>query len=276
MNTCISVLIIGLIAMPNFVLAGEDTKTFGARSMGLGHASATILDEWAFFNNISGLAKIEKPTAILSYQNYYGLSLLNSIGAGVVFPFHQLGIGIGVQKFGDQYYNETSIGIGTAHNIGNVNLGLKINYHQISIEEIGVKRNLVLEFGGIAEISKQLSFGGHIYNLTQSKINKEKKEFIPVVMKAGLSYKPYYKLILNIESEKQIYFRPLFKTGIEYSIIEKLKIRIGITLNPSRFFCGVGFSDKRFAINYAMCNHPVLGNSHQLSINYHLKKKIEK
>lgn len=268
-------MIFGLIALPNLIKA-QDTKTLGARSMGLGYASATIQDEWALFNNISGLAHTEKTTAILSYQNYYGLAFINSIGVGVVFPYHKLGIGIGAQKYGDQYYNETSAGIGTAHNIGNVNLGLKVNYHQISIEEIGIKRNIILEFGGIAEITKQLSFGAHIYNLNQAKINKEKNEFIPVVMKAGLSYKPYNKLMINVESEKQIDFKPLFKTGIEYSIIEKLKIRIGITLNPSRFFCGVGFSDKRFAFNYALCNHPVLGNTHQLSINYLLKKKIDK
>jgi hypothetical protein len=272
----ISCLVSGLLTLPYIAVCGGENPSLGARSFGLAHASVTLEDEWSLFNNIAGINRVRKTSSILSFQNLYGIPELSRIGFGMIHPFKPVTAGVSFYRYGDSYYNEIKTGLGVAHKIRNVSLGIKVNYHQVSIQEIGVKRNLVFEFGGITEISKQLHVGAHIYNFNQAKFSKKDKEYIPVIVKAGISYTPYEKISINIESEKQLDFKPVFKTGIEYSIIEKIKLRAGISINPSANFFGAGFKNKNFSLDYAFNTHNALGFSHQISITYILKNKNEK
>jgi len=134
----------------------------------------------------------------------------------------------------------------------------------------------VIEFGGTAEINNHLVFGAHIYNLNQAKILKSEKEYIPVIMKAGLSYHPSKKLMINVETEKELDFKAIFRGGIEYAIIEKLNLRTGISSNPFSNYFGAGIFHKNISIDYAFSTHSSLGPTNQLSISYIFKKKNEK
>lgn len=113
-------------------------------------------------------------------------------------------------------------------------------------------------------------------NLYQAKIDREEKEYIPITMKAGISYHPFEKLILTLETEKQLQYKPSYRSGLEYAIIEKFKVRAGCSLHPFINYFGAGFKDKRISFDYALSRHPVLGISQQLSITYILTKKNEK
>lgn len=258
----------GLLLNPIIACGGGETAPRGARSFGLAHASVTLEDEWALVNNIAGIHKTKHFTAFAGYQNLYGLPDLNLASFGIAFPFKEIASGINFSRFGNSYFSETIAGWGVAHRIRNVSLGFKINYHQTSIQEVSVRRNIVLEFGGQAMITEQLFFGAHIYNINQATLHKRENQFIPVLIKAGLSYRPYKKLMLNIETEKELDFKTIFKAGAEYSIIEKCRLRGGISLNPGLLFFGAGFRDKKISIDYALNSHHILGISQTISLTY--------
>jgi hypothetical protein len=269
---CFLVMII-VVSISVKVSAGGDNTTMGGRSMALGNASATIQDEWALFNNISGIAEIKNFMSCISYENRFWISSLNKTGLGLVYPLKKGITGISFYKFGDEFYNEIRVGLGYAHKIRNVSLGVKINYLQITIQEARSKKNMVIEFGGIAEITKQLVFGAHIYNLNQAKVLKNEMEYIPVTMKAGLSYRPSKKIMINAETEKELDFKAIFKAGIEYAIIEKLRLRTGISSNPCSNYFGAGIFHKNIFIDYAFNTHASLGSSHHISISWIFKKE---
>jgi hypothetical protein len=246
----------------------------GARSAGLGNASVTITDSWAFFNNISGTAELKNIQGSCTFQNRFGIKVLNTGVAAFIYPLKFGVSSLGFSKFGDSHYSVQKVSAGFGHKIGHVSLGIKADYLQVAIEELNTRRAFLLEFGGIAEITKQLIFGAHVYNINQaSLIGGSKKESVPVVMKAGLSYRPIKKLMLNVETQKDLNHKPCFKTGIEYFVVEKFCLRTGISTQRFISFFGIGFNNQTLRIDYAFSSHAQLGISNELSLSYRFRKK---
>jgi hypothetical protein len=251
-----------------------DNSSMGARSAGLGNTSATLSDAWAFYNNISGTAGLNSIQAVCTFQNRFGIKALNTVAAAFIYPLKAGVPSIGFTRFGDNYYHVQKISAGFAHKIGHMSLGIKAGYLQVAIEELNTRRAFVLEFGGIAEISKQVVFGAHVYNINQaSLLGGNSKEAVPVVMKAGLSYRPIEKLMINVETQKDLRHKSSFKTGVEYYVAEKLCLRTGISTQSFNAFFGAGFHNQSLTIDYVFSSHNQLGISNELSLSYRFRKK---
>lgn len=255
------------------VNASGDPYPAGARTWGLGNASVTLADGWSLFNNPAGMSGIKQFHLMAAYDNKYGLEGMQTMSAGLIRPFKYGHAGLSIHRFGDELYSEHLLGMAYSHKISRVQLGAKINYMQIHLTDIGSKSTFTLEFGGIAEITPQLVFGAHVYNINQARLADYQDERIPTVMKVGISYKAFNKLLLAIETEKDVDFPAVVKAGIEYEIIKNLHLRTGISSKPFVNYFGIGFSPKRLQFDYAVRSHPVLGLSHHLSLALRLEKK---
>ncbi|MEX2513359.1 MAG: hypothetical protein WD398_10680 [Cyclobacteriaceae bacterium] len=242
----------------------------GARSMGLGNAHVTLVDSWAVFNNIGSLGLFEGGSqAFVGYDHRLGLNELTTLAAGFIAPAGKLGMmGIGISSYGGELFNQQQIGIGISNQLGLASLGLKVSYFQTNIEGFGRKASPILEIGGTAELLPQLFFGAHIYNITRSSLSRITNEYLPTVVKAGISYRPSEALMLNVETEKEIRLPTQFKAGIEYNIQDKLWARTGINTQPNHLFFGIGFKPKRFHLDYAMSRNFLLGFTHHFALNY--------
>jgi hypothetical protein len=245
----------------------------GAKSGGIGNASVTFYDHWAIWNNIAGIALHQSACFFISYEHILNFSPLKKAGAGFILPMKYGVGGLDMQKFGDNLYNEIKIGFSYAHCVRNVSLGVKVNYSQISIEGYGNKKNIIAELGGIVRLTERLYFGAHIFNLNQAKIKKAPFELIPVIMKTGLSYRIEKKISLNAEIEKEINFKPILKTGIEYNLTENIFLRTGISSNPRINYFGIGIYQKKYSIDYSFNVNPALGSVHLLSLSYSFNKE---
>lgn len=264
------------IAITFYCQAGGENPPSGGRSYGLGNASVALKDPFALFNNIAGISSEENISFFTSAQLPYGITALKRIAAGAVLKYKDLAWGMSLYNFGDHTYGELKAGIGIAHQIRQVSLGLKINYSQISIAETGVLRNIIAEFGGTTEVSRYVRFGAHIYNLNLAKTGIGKKELIPVIMKAGFSFQPSRYLVINIETEKSTNLPHYLKGGIEYFIGKKFPVRMGITTGPLIYYFGTGVQGAKLAIDYGISSHPQLGLTHTLSISLKVRKKYGK
>ena len=250
-----------LTSLWNIAIAQTGTEAFprGGRSMGMGNANVTIGDVWSIFNNIGGLSKIDFSQATFSYDHRLGIDELTTLAAGAAIKGKNKAFGLGISSFGSEYFS---------NQLGIASLGIKVNYLQTSIEGFGRGAAAVIEFGGVAELTPELFFGAHVYNITRAKFGKNSDDRLPTTVKAGISYRPSSKLMVNLEAEKDILLDPLLKMGLEYNLLERVWARVGMNTNPGKFFFGIGFRPKRFHIDYALTQHPSLGNTHHFSFNY--------
>lgn len=266
--------LIPLACMPLTLQAQTDLFSHGARASGMGNATTVLKDPWAAVNNIAGIAGIQKISFASTFETRFGLSSLNSGTFIAVAPVRKVGIGLSLSRFGDELYNEQAIGLGAAHTIHQVSLGLKCSYFQVCAPEMSTKSAVILEFGGQIEVTKQLSFGAHLYNASISSLRiGGDKVPLPMVMKAGLGYAPHKKLLLTVETFKELAYKASFRGGLEYAVIEKLKFRTGISTHPLVNHFGVGFRHLSFSADYAFSVQTVLGAVNQFTVAYQLKSR---
>ncbi|MCS6821881.1 MAG: hypothetical protein NZ551_08420 [Microscillaceae bacterium] len=260
-----------------------ENQAMGGRAAAIGNASANLVDSWAFFNNIAGIAKVENMSILGAFENRFGMSSFNTFSLAFVNPIftgrntndgkHWGTIGLSISRFGDELFNVQRIGLGYAHEIEQVSLGLKVNYTQVAFQDLGSKGTFQFEFGGRAALSSQFSFAAHIFNFNQSVLrsNFAPDERLPVIMKAGLAYTPIKPLLIAVESEKNLQFPATFKAGVEYQIVANFFLRTGINIRPYTNHFGLGYHTKKLHFDYALLTNNPLGLIHQLALQYKIR-----
>ncbi len=256
-----------LIAAKTYSQDGD--FNLGARNGALAGASSTIEDSWAIYNNVAGLATLSATSGMISYQNRFGLSEFQVVGAAFVQPTKFVNTGLSFYRFGDEIFNQQQMKLALANQIDRISLGVAADWVQVSIEGLGTTSAIVLEFGGIATITDQLRFSGHAYNINQARLTEE--ETLPTILKAGIGYQPTNSLQLIAEMQKDLDFDEILKVGLEYEISANVWIRTGISTNPFKAAFGAGTNWKNLRIDYAFTDQTDLGAIHEFSIAYSIK-----
>ena len=132
---------------------------------------------------------------------------------------------------------------------------------------------LAAEAGIIAKPIKNFTIGVHVYNPTRSKIASYNEEHLPTIIRLGGDYNFSNKVILAIETEKDIAQKAIFKAGIEYRVVKEFYLRAGIATNPTLSSFGFGVNLKNLKMDLSANYHQVLGISPQLGISYSIAKK---
>ena len=95
--------------------------------------------------------------------------------------------------------------------------------------------------------------------LTKAKISPYDQDTIPTILRTGLSYKPWEKLWLGLETEKTLDKELRIKAGLEYRVIESLFLRTGIITNPVQNTFGIGYEIAWASADIAFTHHEILG-----------------
>ena len=246
----------------------------GARAMGLGSSSATLADEWSLFNNVGGLGKVTQASANFAYEIQPALTGANRMAASVLTPTKIGTVGLGVFRFGDEVYNEHMVSVGFGSSVGNTSLGAKINYVQYRAENFGVNTAPSLDFGGITKISSQISVGAYITNLTQSKLIGTER--LPTKLVAGLGLQASDKIFIATEIEKDLDYQITMRTGLEYTIYNKVFFRTGFNVNPNAAYFGIGAQKRNIKFDFALKFNQPMGSSCQASAIYLLPSKAKR
>lgn len=254
-----------------FLSCGQSASTMiGARIAGLGYAGTAVTDEFALFNNPGSLS-YNKSSTFFSFEVRPSLEGANRMAAGIQFRLFNGIAAAGVFRFGDNLYNEQLLCAAFSHKLGLASLGARINYHQFSVEGFGTRQALTLDFGGLAEITPQISVGARISNVTQS--SESYLGILPVVLAAGICFRPQDHFLFTTEIEKDIRFPATWKAGIEYVIHEKMFFRTGFNLNPQVIYAGSGIRLRHLKFDYSITFNSNLGNAYQASAIYQFNKK---
>lgn len=261
------------LAVSTPTIAQDGNYSLGARNAALSHTALTLSDSWAVFNSPGALGAVEESALFATYQNRYAIPGFHVMGGGFVAHHTQFNAGLKYFRFGDDLFSQQTAGLVLANQFQRVSLGLGINMIQTAAEGLQTQRGFAVELGGVAEITRQISFGAHIYNLKH-------RELYPTTMKAGLSFLPIASLRIHLEVEKQLPLRERLKSGLEYQVIEKLYLRTGMIIQGNavgqsslKSSFGFGILPGDFIIDYAFTNDGPLGAIHELSIGHYLRKR---
>ncbi len=251
-------------------LAGIPPK--GALSTGLGGISSIDVMDWAVFNNPAGLANITDISVLAGYQSILNFPPFNSLTAAINLPTAIGTGGIGVSKFGDELLNTQMLHLGFARKIGIMSLGAKVVLLQLNIDGFGKRSVLLTEFGGLADLSPEITIGSHIYNLTQSNLVKEQQEKIPTIIRLSVDYHPNKQLNVYAEIEKDVLVEPDLKFGIAYRVIEHVTVRTGLSTLHSNHSFGASVENKRFRLDYGIRVNQGIGMLHSFGLIYQIRK----
>ncbi|HYG02387.1 MAG TPA: hypothetical protein VD927_08065 [Chryseosolibacter sp.] len=254
--------------------AQSSSLLMGGRTMGLGYSSATLNDEWSLMNNVAGLSGVENLSASFAFHSYPGFKPFNRSALIINAPVKKGAAAFGIFRFGDEIYREQVASIGYSNKFGLASLGVKINFVQYAAEGFGSTGVLTFNFGGIAHLTDELLIGAYVTNINQPEITSVgEKKFMPTRMNLGIAFNPSEKIMLAAEAEHDLDHETLFKGGFEYRFQKKFVGRTGFNINPDAGFLGLGFTPKRFHLDYAFQYNIQIGMSHQLSITYNLAIK---
>ena len=250
----------------------------GARSAAMGGYNVTLSDVWSANNNQAGLGFMEELSGGIYYENRFLLKETSYKAGAFVLPVKKGALGLSVTSFGFELYNETKAGLSYGMRFGDkFSMGVQLNYLNTSLsQDYGSKTSITGAVGLIAKLSKELSFGVHIYNPTRAKLAEYDNERIPTIMKLGLDYRFSDKVMLAVSTEKDVNFDAVVNAGLEYHITQILYLRGGISTNPTQYAFGFGMQLKDFKIDISSSFHQTLGITPGISIIYSRKKKSKK
>ncbi len=254
--------------------AGNDNYPIGARSSAMGNASVSLSDVWSAQHNQAGLGFVRDISAGVYYENRFLIKEISIRGAAVALPVKGGTFGLCITNFGYTLYNENKYSLSFAKAFGEkFSMGIAMDYLTTKIAEgYGSKGLLAAEVGMIAKPIKNLSIGVHVYNPTRAKIASYNDERLPTIIRLGADYSFSDKVILAIETRKDIAQKEEFRAGIEYKAVKEFYLRIGISTNPTLSCFGFGINLKNLKIDFAANYHQVLGISPQLGLSYNFAK----
>jgi hypothetical protein len=248
---------------------------FGARSKSLGHANSTLTDEWSIYNNTGGISGVDDGVAFFGYEKIQNIDGFDKVAAGAIQPTKFGNVGLALFKFGDELYSEQSFSIAYGNKVGFVRLGIKANYFQMRIDELGSANSLSFDMGGIVELVPKLNFGAYISNFTLARLSNPEHSELPVFMKLGLAYVPVSELSLYLDIYKDVANEAIVRSALEYALESKFYLRTGVNTHPLTAHFGGGVVLKRFKVDYAFSNNDFLGATHQASISFTYYKDEE-
>lgn len=260
------------------VQAQIGNDVIGASSTGMGGYSATLSDVWSANNNQAGLGFMTDITGGIFYENRFLLKETSYRAGAFVLPVKTGAFGLSVASFGYSAYSETKAGLSYGQRFGDkFSMGVQINYLNTSLnQDYGTRNSLTAAVGIISRLSDELSIGVHVYNPTRSKLAEYDNEKIPTVMKLGLDYRFSEKVMVAIETEKDMNYDALVRAGIEYHITDIFYLRGGISTNPTLSSFGFGLQMKNFKMDISSSFHQTLGITPGISLIYQKKKATKK
>ena len=250
----------------------------GANSTGMGGFNSTLSDVWSTNNNQAGLGFMTDITGGLFYENRFLLKETSYRAGAFVLPVKTGAFGLSVASFGYSAYSETKAGLSYGQRFGDkFSVGVQLNYLNTKLnQDYGSKNSLTAAVGFIAKLNKEITLGVHVYNPTRSKLAEYDNEKIPTIMKLGLDYRFSEKVMVGVETEKDLNYDAVVKAGLEYHITEIFYLRGGISTNPTMYSFGFGLQMRNFKMDISSSFHQILGMTPGISLIYQKKKSSVK
>lgn len=262
----IFILPISMIAQNGQVLFG------GAKGKAIAGSDLNLQDIYAINSNSAGTAFIEQTSFGLYAEQRFANADIRQLGAIAAMPTKFGVVGLQLQTFGFEAYQEQKIAITYGKKLfDNIAIGVQFGYLNTRIPEYGNKGVLTSEIGLQAEILHNLWLGANLSNPFPIKITAT--EYLPTQLNVGLTYHFSEKLQLSTAVHKDFEYPASVRAGFNYRLIKPLSLRFGISTEPIENSFGIGIHLKQVELDFALTYHQILGFTPAFSMVYNLKQK---
>ena len=252
-------------------IAANAQFSIGARGVSLGQANTALPDnDWSLYSNTALLNSEQASFGFYGLRNY-GFVEITDMAAFVSMPTSFGTGGIGIHRYGDNIYNETRVRFGYKNEWQQLHVGLALNYNHISFGgPYGSGGAFGVDIGIAAQVADQLWLGATATNLNQPAYSfSSGKEDLTRELSIGFSYALEETALFVMDVVKDVRFPVSYRGGLEATIVEELKGRIGVTLNPRTYSFGLGYGKDFWEVNLAMQQHNPLGLSPGFDLLFH-------
>lgn len=213
------------------------------RSHGIANASVALNDINSLFNNQAGLADLENMALLFSGQETFRNPNSDSFGGGFAIPNSLGTFGINIHYFGIDGINQLKVGLSYARKLME-ELSIGIQFDMLNTQILAYEKSnlFTFEIGLQYNVIDNLLLGIHLYNPTKLEIVED--EFLPTIIRLGATYSVCKKILLHAELEKDVDFPVVFKSGMEWELVDELWLRIGFQHKPISVNMGIGFRFK--------------------------------
>jgi hypothetical protein len=249
----------------------QDVFRSGSRYQALSDATVGLSDCWSVFGNQAGLAGINRPVVGGSFQNCFLVNELSTRAGLLVLPVQSSVFAFSLSQFGQIPFRQEKYGLAYARHISpKLNFGLQLNSYRLFLSE---ENHSVSSFG--AEIGAQYLFtehfvvGFHVMNPYRTAVKLNSGYFrYPSRVNIGSFYRlsDLFSLTSELENDFDNHF--ILKTGFEYSVLEEVFLRAGVSGKPYQLSAGIGFQARKLTLDLATTYNPYLGNSPSVSFQY--------
>lgn len=231
----------------------------GARGSALGGVGLNFTDASSGYSNPANLGNIQHVAAQIQGEQRFALSDLQTLTAAAVMPLKNSGIGVALQHFGNQNYNEQLIALSYGRRLlDNFSVGAQFLWWNVSAGEYGNKGVPTFSIGLQGQLSKQLDIGAVVFNPLRQEVVEG--EPLPSLIRIGLDYHPSKKVNILVEAEKDIDYKLRTHWGVEYQALKDFYLRFGAATQPTVFSFGLGYQMKNgFLFDIYAAYHEVLG-----------------
>lgn len=242
----------------------------GARFTGIGNTGTALQGVYSLARNQAGIANSKSPILSLGFEGPFLGVDIRSQYALVIFPT-QLGVlGYTISNYGiSNAYSNLKSGLSLARMFGpQLAMAITANYHHLQIPKYGSNTAFSIEFGVQYIFKEKWIIGAHIDNPGQFSYENQDYYIIPTLLSLGNSYRFSDQVLISIDGRYFLGENFDGSLGIEYSIVEWLKLRGGISVNHFQQYAGFGFGYRDFLFDTAVILHPRLGISPQIGFSY--------
>jgi len=257
-----------LFLITTTTLAQTGSYRGSTASVGMGNIATLSTEVWSALTNPAGLGLSPAFSVGIQHEQRY---LMPELGISVLaasLPILGGGLGFHLSNTGFSNYGENRAGIAMGRRIGKaVSIGGSIDFHLIRFPA-GYPNSWAVSgnVGIYAQPAEALCLGLYISNLSFSKFSNEAADPLPVVMNWGIGYKVFNNLLLCAEVEKDLRMPLRVKAGAEYYPVKVFALRAGLLSAPFETHFGMGFIYRRYRIDFAVQEHPILGWSPQCGV----------
>ena len=264
-------LIVAIISIAaNLPIAALENYTGGSRSISMGNCGVTSIDVWSVSNNQAALAFLTNASIAIQHQQRYLMKELGVSDLAFAIPLRNGALAAQLVYSGYSKYHETKAGLAYAHKLGeHFSAGIQLDYFKLFVPQLDNNvQQITFEAGLLSQPTDKLTFGLHVFNPLPENWKQDKETELATSARFGVSYLFDPEFMFCGETQFDFTNDLIFRMGAEYSPIQALTLRMGISSGLIQFSYGIAYSWNKLTFGFAFSKHETLGYSPSIDLIY--------
>ncbi len=262
---------------------GSDAE--GAVAAGMGGAGAALDGFWSVLNNPAGLAGYRSLSFGASAEQRFLLREIGSASLAFAVPLGRNTLCLSIRQTGYIEFRHYRAGFGLARTFGEkISVGIQLNYLSTHISQgYGRSGGVTFEAGMQVSLSDDFVLAAHAFNPLAIKYTPNEGETAVGSFVLGARYDLSEHLLVSLEAEKDIRYKPVLRCGVQYQPSPLAIVRFGFSSRPvlartsgytaaAVYSIGYGLVFKHIHLDLCALLHNVLGWSPITSIFHEIRR----